>query len=127
MSSKKEPNSFVFAVLMCVVCGFLLTFASVGLRERQEKNVVLDQQKNILKAVGLLEKDRKYKLEEIGDLYGASIQELFVNKAGQLVKENAEGLHPIYILSDSQNQQILKYAVPFSAYGLWSYIHGYIG
>ena len=44
----------LFATAVCVVCALLVAVAAVGLRERQEVNAQLYQQKNVLLAAGLL-------------------------------------------------------------------------
>ncbi|MDE0864616.1 MAG: Na(+)-translocating NADH-quinone reductase subunit C [Rubripirellula sp.] len=41
------------AAILCVACSLAVSTAAVSLRDRQEANVALDQQKNILDATGL--------------------------------------------------------------------------
>lgn len=45
--------TLLVAAVLCVVCSLAVSTAAVSLRERQELNVKLDQQKNILDATGL--------------------------------------------------------------------------
>ncbi len=52
MSSEKKQNSFIFAAVLCLLTSVLLTGAAVGLKDRQDLNIKVDQQKNILKALG---------------------------------------------------------------------------
>ncbi|MCF0233392.1 MAG: Na(+)-translocating NADH-quinone reductase subunit C [Thermoguttaceae bacterium] len=54
--SNKESISKTFAVAtgVCVVCAVVVSFASVSLKPLQEQNKLLDKQKNILKASGVL-------------------------------------------------------------------------
>ncbi len=47
----EAQKTFRFAIIMCVCCSIALTAASVGLKERQEENKLIDRQKNILKAL----------------------------------------------------------------------------
>jgi Na+-transporting NADH:ubiquinone oxidoreductase subunit C len=115
-------KSFLFAFVMCVICSLLLALASVGLKERQEKNILIDKQRNILKAVGLLDSGVKYSSSEIETLYADSIQEFFVDNSGQLVK--VETSRPVYVLM--KGDVVSSYAMPFKAYGLWSWVKGYI-
>ena len=118
-----EPNSFVFAIIMCVVCGFLLTAASVGLKERQQKNSLVDQQKNILKAFGLLP-EHKLGNDAIQALFNDQVRQGYMTADGVVVAEDQPGTHPLYIMGTVD--VIQKYAIPFKAYGLWSWVYGYI-
>lgn len=124
MLSKQQQKSFIFALIMCVVCGVFLTGASVGLKSRQERNVVIDQQKNILKSLGFIEAGRKYTSQEIESMYQSKVTSLWVESTGQLKQSQTEGSLPIYVVGSLDNIQ--KYAVPFSAYGLWSWVYGYV-
>lgn len=121
--SSNTPNSFVFAVIMCVVCGFLLTAAAVGLKERQDQNVRVDQQKNILKALGLLPSG-KLSNDTIQSLFGDRVRHVWMTETGDIVKSSQEGARELYIVGTPS--LIENYAIPFEAYGLWSWIKGYI-
>lgn len=46
-------GTLITAAILCVVCSFVVSVAAVGLKDKQEKNKVLDRQKNILDAAGL--------------------------------------------------------------------------
>ena len=46
-------NTLLVATVLCVVCSLAVSGAAVALKDRQEQNVILDQQKNILDATGL--------------------------------------------------------------------------
>lgn len=120
MSSNQK--SFVFAGIMCVVCSLVLTGAAVGLKPLQDANIRIDQQKNILKALGLLEP--KATKSAISRRYERVVIERSVSTDGQLATFDGETL-PIYIVADEQGQ-IARYAIPFKAYGLWSWIYGYL-
>ena len=119
-SVSKEPNMFVFATIMCLVCSILLTFAATALKERQDFNVQLDKQKNVLSAMGLY-KDGV----DVVTLYKESVQDMWVNSTGRLVKTSESDTDlPIYVHAESG--QILSYAIPVSGYGLWSTIYGFL-
>jgi Na+-transporting NADH:ubiquinone oxidoreductase subunit C len=121
LSSKQK--SFVFAFVMCVVCGFLLTSAAVGLKPWQERNVIIDKQKNILKSLSLLDMTKKYTAEDIERLYNAQVTNLWVDASGVLKQlEDADSL-PIYVVGSLD--KVDRYSVPFSAYGLWSWVKGF--
>jgi Na+-transporting NADH:ubiquinone oxidoreductase subunit C len=121
MSSSQK--SFLFAAVMCLVVGFGLTFASQSLKERQQANILLDQQKNILKALGLLT-DMKMDRDKIKRLYSSKVSNEFVNSSGVLLKEQTSDSDlPIYVVR--KDDTVTKYAFPFEAYGLWSWVYGY--
>ena len=121
--SSNTPNSFVFAIIMCVVCGFLLTAAAVGLKDRKDQNVRVDQQKNILKALGLLPSG-KLSNDTIQSLFGDRVRHVWMTETGDIVKSSQEGARELYIVGTPS--LIENYAIPFEAYGLWSWIKGYI-
>lgn len=123
MLSNKQ-KSFVFAITMCIVCGFLLTSAAVGLKPWQDRNIVIDKQKNILKSLSLLDVDKKYSALEIESLYKKSVTSLWVTESGKLKQLETEGALPIYVVGALD--KVEKYTVPFSAYGLWSWVKGYV-
>ena len=63
------------AAILCVVCSLAVSTAAVTLRDRQDANVKLDQQKNILDATGLA----------IGE-YGVQANELSLSEIDKLNK-----------------------------------------
>ena len=89
--AKKEPNSFVFAIIMCLVCGLLLTAAAVGLKSRQTQNVIVDQQKNILKALGLLPQ-KKLKNNEVQQLFNQAVSKRYMTADGNILMENQQNI-----------------------------------
>ncbi|RAP26620.1 NADH:ubiquinone oxidoreductase subunit C [Candidatus Marinamargulisbacteria bacterium SCGC AG-333-B06] len=118
----EAQKTFRFAIIMCVCCSLALTAASVGLKERQDENKLIDRQKNILKALNLISKRKKYSGEEIKQTYSDNVKEYYLDDKGELTK--AETNHAVFLVGDKTN--IKTYAVPFKAYGLWSWIYGYI-
>ncbi len=50
-------HTLLVATVLCVVCSVLVSGSAVGLRDRQEANKLLDQQKNVLIAAGLFHED----------------------------------------------------------------------
>lgn len=121
MSSEKKQNSFIFAAVLCILTSLLLTGAAVGLKERQELNVKVDQQKNILKALGA-QLDKSASLKEIQSFYSDNVKNAYLNEAGDIVTTPTE--LPVYLVEN--NGLVESYAIPFSAYGLWSWVYGYI-
>tara|TARA_B100000427_G_scaffold329402_1_gene345461 strand:- start:8264 stop:8950 length:687 start_codon:yes stop_codon:yes gene_type:complete len=118
----EAQKTFRFAIIMCVCCSIALTAASVGLKERQEENKLIDRQKNILKALNLISKDKKYTGDEIKENYSGNVKEFYLDSEGNLTEE--ETARALFVVGDASN--IKTYAVPFKAYGLWSWMYGYI-
>mgnify|MGYP003330678082 CR=1 FL=1 len=117
-------RTFTFAFVMCVVCSILLTAAAVGLKDRQQRNIRVDQQKNILKSMGMLESDRSYVSSEIESLYETSVQKQFVTADGVLLDERQSD-QDLEVFLLKKEGEIQRYAIPFKAYGLWSWVYGY--
>ena len=51
--------TLVFAAVVCLICSILVSGSAVALRARQERNAVLDKQRNVLAVAGLLEPGKK--------------------------------------------------------------------
>ncbi len=123
---------FIFALIVCVVCGVLLSFFSEALRERQELNVELDIKKNILKVVGLREPiPAEAAPQEVLKIYEEKIHGLVIDEQGNVVegrkpddiKEGENNLHPLYIYKEGE--EVVAYAFPMVGQGLWSTLYGY--
>ncbi|MDP2646294.1 MAG: FMN-binding protein [Desulfobacterales bacterium] len=119
-------KSFFFAAAVCLVCSLLLTAASTGLKDYQQKNVAMDMQRNILKSVGLLDPKEKYDFDAINRLYARNIRQVRVDSSGQIVpgdKISPRDL-PVYIFM--KQDVVESYIVPVNTQGLWGKIHGYL-
>ena len=117
---------FFFTVIMCLVTGFLLTVASLGLKDRQQANIKLDKQKQILKSLALVNLEKDYEDEELLEIYEKNVNNLFLTKSGELseVKNNEDDASIFIVYKD---REIHKYAIHFDAPGLWSRLKGYLG
>ena len=119
-------KSLIFAAIMCLVCSVLLSTASTGLQHFQEKNVIVDKQKNLLMSVGLIEKGKRYSPERIAELYRENIKLLWADSAGQLLEETERGMSDIPLYIYLKNDAIQAYIVPINSRGLWGRIQGYL-
>ncbi len=119
-------KSLIFAGIMCLVCSVLLTTASTGLQHFQEKNVILDKQKNILKSVGLIQKGETYSPELIARMYLDNIKSIWVDSDGRLNNETERGESDISLYIYLKNDGIKAYIVPINSRGLWGRILGYL-
>ena len=118
----KSTKTFVFAFVMCVVCSVVLSIAAIGLRPAQELNELIDRQKNVLKSLDLLPMTKKIAGEEVQSIYKSKINEMFIDSNGELTQTKSD--KPIFIVYNEE--KIKKYAIPIKAYGLWSWIYGYL-
>lgn len=128
---KENTYAFVFAVIICVVCGVLLSFFSESLRPQQELNQALDIKKNILKAVVLREPiPVKAKPQDVLEIYNLKIEEAVIDAEGHVIAGETPAAvgngthHPLYIYKEGG--QIVAYAFPIVGQGLWSTLYGYL-
>jgi Na+-transporting NADH:ubiquinone oxidoreductase subunit C len=124
MSSRLK--SLLFAAALCLVCSLILTTASTGLQQFQEKNMLIDKHRNILQSVGLIERDRHYSAAEIESLYTENIQSFWVDAAGRLVEEAQRSPNDVPLYVYAKNEAIQAYIVPINSRGLWGKIQGYL-
>ncbi|CAL1329480.1 Na(+)-translocating NADH-quinone reductase subunit C [Candidatus Providencia siddallii] len=70
-------KTLLIVFLLCLVCSIIVTTVSVNLKSKQEEQIKLDVQKNILNVSGLL----KYKMtqKEIKEIYNKYIEKKFLN------------------------------------------------
>lgn len=133
MNKNSNQYTFLFAIIVCVASGVLLSAVSEGFRKQQELNAVLDVKKNILKAVHLKEPiSLQAKPNDVLKIYDSKIEEVVINEQGELIegkqpadiKENEKNLHPLYIYKE--DGQVEAYAFPIVGQGLWSTLYGYL-
>ncbi len=121
----KYIKSVLFAAVLSLVCGGLLTLASTGLRDYQLKNMELDMNKNILKSVGLLEDQKSYSTAAVAQLYSDHIRKMWVDDEGKVVPEKKGGIDlPVYLFLQQEN--VNAYIIPIQSRGLWGKIAGYL-
>ena len=124
-------RSLLFSVVLCLVCGTLLTAASSGLKDIQQKNMTIDQRKNILKSVGLVREEQSYAGDEINRIYEQNIRRMLVDHAGNVIQASSsntpknETALPIYLYTTKAGE-VEAYVIPIDSRGLWGKIHGYL-
>lgn len=85
-------NTFLVALILCVVCSLGVSTAAVALRDKQEENQELDRKKNILDATGIAYDETgapasELSREQVNQLY-ARIDEKLVNlETGEYVTD----------------------------------------
>ncbi len=73
--------TILFATAVCVVCALLVAVSAVALRDRQQINARLYQQKNVLLAAGIVGPDEKLSDEELLRIFDARIKVRLVDLA----------------------------------------------
>ncbi len=131
-----HKNSYViiFAAAVTITCSILLASAATLLRERQQENIALDKQKNILTSAGLIKSGAEdVTRKDILDLYDKNIRSQVIDTTGQLIENKKvedldpkkdKHLLPVYFYQ--KDGAVLSYIIPISGKGLWSTIYGYI-
>lgn len=133
MNTNSTRYTFIFAVIVCVVCGVLLSVFSEGLRPQRELNEDLDVKKNILKAVVL--KDPVTPRMRAGDVlkvFESKIEERVIDDKGNVVEgkspqqltEKDTNQFPLYLYKE--DGRVVAYAFPIFGQGLWSTVYGYL-
>lgn len=152
MSNDSIGKTFTVAILLCLVCSVVVSGAAVMLKPKQQENKLLDKQKNILSAAGLLDANQDVasqfsKVEkrvvniETGQYVDSSfdVEKFDQRKAKKDPKQSIQLDSSIDIASLKRRS---KYAevylvnndeghldtiiLPVSGYGLWSTLYGFI-
>ena len=80
---RQYSNAYIigFATAVCLVCSIVVSTAAVALRERQDRNKVLDRQIKVLIVAGVLEEGESATAEEIERLFEGNIRTRVVDLA----------------------------------------------
>lgn len=90
-------GTLLVAVVLCVVCALVVSTAAVGLHEKQQKNKLLYEKTNILKAAGLLRAKNSKPSEEgpnvpaIGKIKPKEIEALFEKRVRKVLVNLEDG------------------------------------
>lgn len=122
----EKIKSIVFALITAIICGLLLSGASIGLKKFKIRNIAIDRQKNILKSVGLVDASRRYSPEDIERLYDENIKCFFVDSTGQMMTTVEKGPEDLPICLYLKDNELESYVLPINTRGLWGKIHGYL-
>jgi Na+-transporting NADH:ubiquinone oxidoreductase subunit C len=73
---RQYSNSYIigFATAVCLVCSIVVSTSAVALRERQDRNKVLDRQTKVLVVAGLLEEGQPATAEQVESLFSDNIR-----------------------------------------------------
>jgi Na+-transporting NADH:ubiquinone oxidoreductase subunit C len=135
----RQSNLYIilYSAAITVVCGGLLAFASISLKDEQDANIALEQKKNILSSVMVLEEGA-----DIESMYAKSVKSFVIDyegnvkagiKAPEVVvaseykKAPKDRLLPVYEFRSASDSTKVEYAVmPVYGYGLWNNIWGFV-
>lgn len=150
---RSVPYTLAFVAAVCVVCSVFVSGSVVLLKERQKRNIVLERQRNVLLAAGLLARGERVSAKGIVETFKKNVRpRVIVLKTGEYddtidpnsfdqqaaakgpsseaAPENAARVRrlPKYaviyeILKDGRIDAI---ALPIEGMGLWSTLYGYI-
>ena len=143
----------IFAVIVTVVLGSLLSTVAIALKPAQEEAIAFDTKKEILKAVMDIQNIDKGK---ILDIYKKQIESYVFNSDGNELKQNEQGekliaekvkiareskkitqylkdkskvtkqiYYPLFVFKDVEGQ-VQAYIIPLFGKGLWDVIWGYL-
>lgn len=153
---RQYSNAYVvgFATAVCLVCSIVVSTAAVALRDRQDRNKVLDRQTQVLVVAGLLEEGQKTSPENVEHLFGDNIRIRVVNlatgeyddsvdaatfdqrkatkdpAASHAAPVNKAGITrvPTYALvyQRVEDEEVQSLILPIEGKGLWSTLYGYL-
>jgi Na+-transporting NADH:ubiquinone oxidoreductase subunit C len=148
-------NTLIVSLTLCVVCSLLVSGAAVTLKPLQERNKLLDRQRNIIEAAGLAEDVKGLSGKEVEELYKSRItRELVDLESGEDVSDPDPNYDPrkaakdddlnteiespfdigiakrekktwVYLVKD-QSGAIEQVVLPIYGMGLWSTLYGYV-
>ncbi|WP_144210501.1 Na(+)-translocating NADH-quinone reductase subunit C [Shewanella donghaensis] len=155
-SNKESIGKTLFVVIgLCFICSMLVSTAAVLLKPIQQENKLLDKQKYILEAAGLVDpKAKKLEKKAIQDLYGEFVEARLVDlKTGEFVDGDADTFDAekaarspatsfkpkndiasvkrvanqgvVYLVKD-ENNKLQTVIIPVKGYGLWSTMFAFL-
>lgn len=132
MDKNSNTYTFIFVLIVCAACSFLLAFVSEGLRPARESNEAYDMKKNILTAVEFSGVSKHATMKDVMGIYEKKIEEIMIDGKGSQVEgkvlaeiKEEEEFYPLYIYREEG--KVVAYAFPVYGKGLWSTIYGFLG
>lgn len=148
-------NTLIVSLTLCIVCSLLVSTAAVSLRPFQERNKLLDRQRNIISAARLAEEPDELSGKEVEEIYEARItRELLDIDSGEYVSDPDPNFEPrkaardkalnatiespfdigianreqqtwVYLVKDDSGN-VEQVILPIYGMGLWSTLYGYV-
>jgi Na+-transporting NADH:ubiquinone oxidoreductase subunit C len=127
---KGDLYVIVYATVVCMLCGLILSATASLLKKPQEYNKEIDRKTNVLKAFGVPIKDdtgHRIKAPAVEKYFADHITEIVIDgDTGQVVADRSKTSNPLSLYQWKEGDTVLKYAFPISGKGLWSTIKGYL-
>lgn len=135
----RQSNLYIviYAAILTAVCGGLLAFASISLKDKQDANVALEQKSNILATVISVPEGAR-----VEELYAKRIRGFVIDFKGDVVpnldpskvvaaveykKGVDQRLLPVYeFISESDPNKVEAVVLPVFGFGLWNNIWGFV-
>lgn len=135
----RQSNLYIllYSAAITVVCGGLLAFASISLRDKQQANIEHERKQNILATVIDLKET-----DNVEAIYAKRVKEIVIDFQGTLKtevkassidiakeykKKPEERLLPIYeFRSVTDSTKVENAVIPVYGYGLWNNIWGFV-
>jgi Na+-transporting NADH:ubiquinone oxidoreductase subunit C len=153
---RQYSNTYIigFATAVCLVCSIVVSTSAVSLRERQDRNRVLDRQTQVLVVAGLIEEGQKASPGEVEQLFEDNIQTRLVDlatgeydgsvdaatydqrkaskdpTASRVAPANNAGVTRLpnlaLVYQRVEGGQVQSLILPIEGKGLWSTLYGYL-
>jgi Na+-transporting NADH:ubiquinone oxidoreductase subunit C len=153
---RQDSNAYIigFATAVCLVCSIVVSTSAVALRERQDRNKVLDRQTQVLVVAGLLEADQKASAEEVENLFEQNIEIRVIDletgdyedsiesstydqrkatkdpSSSRTAPDNNAGLTRLpthaLVYQRVEDDTVTSLILPIEGKGLWSTLYGFI-
>ena len=135
----RQSNLYIilYSAAITVVCGGLLAFAAVSLKDKQDANIAMEQKKNILSSVLTLKEG-----DNIDEIYRKQVKAFVIDYDGNVKnglkpeqvivaieykKAPKDRLLPVYEFRSEVDSAKVEFAVmPLYGYGLWNNIWGFL-
>lgn len=148
MEKTTDKNSYtiIFAIVMVVIVGSLLAFASSTLSGRISENQRIEKQQNILYAFGINENDETsakfISADKVADAFSKYVTKQLVIQDGNVTEDDQAYLIDVKKEKSNAGNDVSKrrlplfvgevdgktiYVAPIHGKGLWDAIWGYVG
>lgn len=135
----RQSNLYIvlYSAAITIVCGGLLAFASISLKDRQNANIALEQKSNILSTVLTIKEG-----DNVTEIYDRKVKGYVINFKGEVVagknpsavnieaeykKPDQDRLLPVYEFRSEADSSKVEYVVlPVHGAGLWDKIWGFV-
>ena len=148
-------NTFLVSFVLCVVCSLVVSGAAVSLKDIQQRNKLLDRQRNILEAAKLHESPKDLSGKEVEEIYSKQVEAKLVDlSTGEYISDADPTFDPrkaakdpassteitsefdiglarretktwVYLVKD-ESGELSSVVLPVYGMGLWSTLYGYI-